>query len=78
MYFPYLQPFDESRFNFKKAFLREVIFTFEPASTVVAAGPNQCAADIAKTSHPSASTIVESSVCGSSPNLVMINVSPSE
>ena len=87
------QPFDGSKFNFKKAFLHEVLFLFQPAAPSAATATLSAAAATAPPSSSSAplpppsssppsppgeSHIVESAVCGASPNLVLINVSPIE
>lgn len=55
-----VQAFDPNKFNFNKAFVREVLFTFEPSSP----------------GHTS--TFQEGGRCPTSPNLVIINVSPIE
>ncbi len=70
------QAFDESKFNFKKAFLKEVLFRFEPQSAIP-----QVNGRAPEGEEPGRrSCIVESALCdpSSSPNLVVINVSPIE
>lgn len=56
-----VQPFDGTKFNFTKAYAREVLFQFEPS------------VGAAKGSAPQ---LLDKAECGLSPNLVLINVSP--
>ncbi|GAX82808.1 hypothetical protein CEUSTIGMA_g10234.t1 [Chlamydomonas eustigma] len=82
------QPFDESKFNFKKAYMQEVLFRFEPltmfsADEEGAGSPAVVPDSLSRFSNDSedpipASRIIEAVPCMGSPNLVVINVSPIE
>jgi len=67
-----VQPFDAAKFNFCKAFASEVLFQFERATRGPVSGAVLgCMTGVAPTLH-------ERVLCGPSPNLVVINVSPIE
>lgn len=57
-----VQAFDEAKFNFKKAYVQEVLFQFEPSA--------------AEGMQAVQSNLEDSAISNASPNLVIINVSP--
>ncbi len=67
------QPFDKSKFNFTKAFMREVLLQFEPSSN-----PSSLGSSSAAFGPSSGSELVEEAAAGPSPTVVLINVSPIE
>uniref|UniRef100_A0A6S8LU39 GDP-D-glucose phosphorylase 1 n=1 Tax=Dunaliella tertiolecta TaxID=3047 RepID=A0A6S8LU39_DUNTE len=72
------QPFTEAKFNFKKAYLKEVLFQFEPRSAS-GAHINDNSATANKDDEASYEPLLlDSAAASSSPNLVLINVSPIE
>ncbi|KAG2443234.1 hypothetical protein HYH02_009307 [Chlamydomonas schloesseri] len=74
-----MQPFDPARFHFNKAALGEVLFAFQPDSSAAATAAATAAA-APRLLLPSAPVAKATAACGSgsgtSPNLVLINVSP--
>ena len=78
------QPFDTSKFNFTKAFMREVLLQFEPSSNGLprlSPIPSGALADPDSSGSISAgngSQLVEGGIAGPSPTMVLINVSPIE
>ena len=77
------QPFDPSKFNFTKAYVREVLFQFEPQQQqqkqqqqAMELSPRSSSGSLELSLGEEESRLAEASVCGDSPNLVVINVRP--
>lgn len=72
------QAFDDTRFNFKKAYVREALLQFEPQELPGPATNLTAVNDFLSPSLLAESSLSESSLCSSNPNLVLINISPIE